>query len=112
MIQRLTHVHFKLLIPEFDSLFGENLKSFGIDIRPNPATYPYVDIEFYDEEEKVMNYLRGQAAQGNIIIYDKSPRIDSQSRNIIPEIKKRNELPKLTWFKRLVVKIFNIPYPL
>jgi hypothetical protein len=112
MIQRLTHVHFKLLVQDFDSLFGEDLKSLGIDIRPNPSTYPYVDIEFYDEDEKVMNFLRVQAAQGNIIIYDVSPRIDSQNRNVIPEIKKGNELPKLTWFKKLVVKICRIPYPL
>jgi len=51
-----------------DSNFNQVLHSFGVEITNIPHDYPNIKIEFYDVNDKVLNYLKGLDKQGRIKI--------------------------------------------
>ena len=51
-----------------DSEFNQKLHSFGVKITTIPHTYPTNKIEFFDENDRVMNYLKDLDKQGRIKI--------------------------------------------
>jgi len=100
---------FETFFEDFETKLREDLLSLGIKITFNNASYPFVDIEFYDEEDKVTKFLENLARQGKINILDTKPEKTNTTKVKIRKVPKRNKV-RLSKLQKTVVKIFKIPY--
>ncbi len=102
MITIWKRVKLELFLEDWESLPREELMSLGINIKFNTSTWPFVDIEFYDEENKVIKFLRTLEAEQRIKILEILYKKGNKLTTLAPV--------SLTPLQRTVARIFKIPY--
>ena len=50
-------IHGEIFFEDYESEIRIRLQSLNVEITFNPCTYPFFDIEFYDNNGKVMSFL-------------------------------------------------------